>query len=378
MQNCYHYEVFHMICSFIKEIYKESSSIQLTYSTEEYKTLETELNHFNLGPYIYSVLKQKRHLDKIPTEFKDALTSQYQSQLIQNLLIKSQTDLVLSLLEKKRIFVIPLKGPLFSKKYFDDFAARSSSDIDILVKEVQVDKAIECIKSLGFKTEEKNDEGHFHKTFSKPLPGSDIPILIEIHWNLLKENTSNLSMDELWNHAIPLGNYQFVKELSTFYTFYFIILHAWRHNLDSMKHFLDIIQIIHKHHDELDIEWLFQTAKKHKTFKRVKRTLSIVYQMFPHTNHLLELPFRKEYAISWLNEGILGERVGKRKLYIDFIDYQFNSYDTLYHRCIALFEWLVPSKFELAAELKHTRLSYLQLYKQRGNGLLSSISSKGK
>ncbi len=367
-----------MICRLIKELYKENSSVHLGYSSEEYKVLETELNHFNLGPYVYSLLKQDRHLDRIPTEFKEALSKQYESQLIQNLLIKNQTDLVLSSLDKRNIFVIPIKGPLFSKKYFNDFAARSSSDIDILVKENQVKETIACIRSLGFKTEEKNDEGHFHKTFSKPLPGSSIPLLIEIHWNLLKENTSNLSMDEIWSHAIPITNYQFVKELSIFYTFYFIILHAWRHNLDSMKHFLDIIQIIHKHHNELDIELLLQTARKHKTFKRVKRTLSIVYQLFPHTNNLLELPFRNEYGLFWLNEGNHGERVDKRLVYLDFIDYQFNSYDTLYHRCIALFEWLFPSKFGLTAELKHIRLNYFQLYKQRANGLLSSILSKEK
>ncbi|WP_368657348.1 nucleotidyltransferase family protein [Metabacillus halosaccharovorans] len=365
-----------MICRFIKELYKVSSSLQLNYSTEEYKVLETELNHFNLGPQVYSLLKQNRHLDKIPIHFKDVLTIQYENQLILNFLIKNQTDLVLSSLEEKNIFVISLKGPLFSEKYFGDFAARSSSDIDILVMENQIDETIECIRSLGFITEEKNDEGHFHKTFSKPLPGSGIPLLIEIHWNFLKENTSNFPMDELWIHAIPIKNFQFVKELSTFYTFYFIILHAWRHNLDSLKHFLDIIQIIHMHHNELDIELLLQTARKHKTFKRIKRTLSIVYQQFPNTNQLLELPFRKKYGTRWRNGVILAEKIDKRLVYLDFIDYQFNSYDTLYHRGIALFEWLFPSKFGLEAELNHTRLSYLQLFKQRGNRLVTSIIFK--
>jgi len=368
-----------MIKKLITELYKESSSIQIDYSVDEYKVLEEDLSYFKLGPYVYSVLKQKRYLDNIPTRFKDSLTIQYQNQLIQNLLIKNQTELVLSTLEEKNIFVIPLKGPLFSDKYFDDFAARASSDIDILVREEQVDETIACIKSLGFKTEEITEEGHFHKTFSKPLPGSSIPLLIEIHWNLLKENTSNLSMDEIWNHAIPITtNYQFVKELSTFYTFYFIILHAWRHNLDSMKHFLDIIQMIHKHANDLDYELLFKTARKHRTLKRVKRTLSIVYQQFPHINHILELPFSKRYASKWQYEVIHGGKVDKRKMYLDFIDYQFNSYDSIYHRNIALFEWLLPSKFGLEAELQHDRLNYLQLYKQRGHGLLSSILSKEK
>lgn len=365
-----------MIRKFITELYNESSSLQ--FSDMEYKALEKDLNHFNLGPQIYSLLKQNSHFDMIPTNLRDHLTKQYQSQFIQSLLIKNQTHTILSKFEEKGVYVIPLKGPLFSEKYFNDFAARSSSDIDILVKESQVDEAIACIRSLGFDTEEKNDEGHFHRTFSKPIPRSSIPLLIEIHWNLLKGNTSNLSMEELWNNATPNKNNQFVKELSTLYTFYFIIIHAWRHNLDSMKHFLDIIQMIHKLGNELDYPILLRIARKNRTLKRVKRTLSIVYQQFPHLNHIVELPFREEYGSMWQYEVIRGNKVDKLKVYFDFIEYQFKSFDTSFHCCIALIEWLFPSKFRLEVELKHNQLSYLPLFKQRSRRLLLSLFMKEK
>ncbi|MFD2214034.1 nucleotidyltransferase domain-containing protein [Metabacillus endolithicus] len=366
-----------MIKKFIKDLYY-NPSLPFPYSNEEYKELEADIIHFNLEPLFHTFLKQTNQLDNVPINLKGMLLKKYNQQFIQNLLIKNQTQMILSAFEVNNIYVIPLKGPFFSEKYFNDFAARTSSDIDILIKEDQIDKTITCIKNLGFVIEESNDEGHFHRTFSKTLPGSTIPLLIEIHWNIVKENTSSLPIDELWNQSRPLENYQFVKQLSTIHTFYFIILHAWRHNLDSLKHFLDIIQMIHTHGNDLNYESLFKIAKKHRTHKRVIRTLSIVYQQFPFLNNILKLPITKQYGSLWQYEWIRGGKVDKKKLYLDFIDYQFRSYDTFLHRLIALFEWLFPSKFGLAGELKGNKMNYLRLFKQRGKGILSSILIKSK
>ncbi|MFV2047230.1 nucleotidyltransferase family protein [Metabacillus sp. YM-086] len=366
-----------MIKKFIEDLYYESS-LPLNYSNKEYKELKADIIHFNLEPTFLSMLKHNNIIDTIPINLKDMLLKKYNQQFIQNLLIKNQTQMILSAFEENNIFVIPLKGPFFSEKYFNDFAARSSSDIDILIKEEQIDETIACIKKLGFIVEENNDEEHFHRTFSKTLPGSTIPLLIEIHWNIVRENTSTLSIDELWNQSIPIENYQFVLELSTIHAFYFIILHSWRHNLDSLKHFLDIIQMIKIHGNDLNYESLFKIAKKHKTLKRVIRTLSIVYQQFPFLNNILKLPITKQYGSLWQYEWIREGKIDKKKIYLDFIDYQFRSYDTFSHRLIALFEWLFPSKFGLSGELKGNKMSYLRLFKQRGKGILSSISIKSK
>ncbi|TXC92346.1 nucleotidyltransferase family protein [Metabacillus litoralis] len=367
-----------MIREFINNIYSTSSNLSKI-NEEQYKLIEEDISFFNIEPQIYRKVIDEEKLEVIPDFFRTSLKKIYQKQFINNMFIKNQTDAILSVLEDNKLSVIVLKGPLYAEKYFGDFSARPSSDIDLLIKIDEVDEVLTCIKKLGYINEEKNDEDHFHRTFSKPIPGSPVPLLVEIHWNLVRENTSKLPINQIWEETVLISGYDYVKQLSSFHTFYFIILHAWRHNLDSMKHFIDIIQMIHMLRNEINYELLFKVARKHKTFKRIKRTLSIVYQQFPHLNQVLELPFKKKkYGSFWQYEAFRGNKADKGKLYLDFIDYQFGSYDTFFHQMISLYEWLFPSKFGLEVELKHNRLSYLQLFKQRGKGLYSSLLIKRK
>ncbi|MGQ4665907.1 nucleotidyltransferase family protein [Metabacillus halosaccharovorans] len=365
-----------MLNEFIERLYTNHFSLE--YSEELYNNLLKDIEHFYISPQIYTLLNKAQKMESTPLSFQLSLKERYKSLLIQNMLIKNLTDVIFTLFEEMKIHVIPLKGVYFSQKYFGDFNCRPTSDIDLLIKYDQVESAVDCIKDLGYTIEEKTDENHFHRSFSKIIPGTSERITVEIHWDIIKENTSKVQIKELWDSATSLNDYIYIKELSNFHTFYFIILHAWRHNLDSMKHFLDIIQIIHVDQKEINYELLFITARKHKTLKRVHRTLSIVYQQFPHLHLVLELPIKKNYGRHWQYEVIREDKVNRGKLYLDFIDYQFLSYESFFHKLIALLEWLFPSSYGLEAELKNNKATYFQLFKQRSISFFHSVTPKNR
>ena len=67
---------------------------------------------------------------------------------------------------------------------------------------------------------------HFHSSYSKPLPMSNIPLTVELHWHIVKENTANFQIEELWNDSTTIEGYQHIKELSDLHTFYLICLHG--------------------------------------------------------------------------------------------------------------------------------------------------------
>ncbi len=186
--------------------------------------------------------------------------------------------------------MIPLKGVYFAQEYFGHLGARGTSDIDILVKKESVEEAVELVKSLGFQQEEEWIPGHFHCSFSKQIPGSSVPLSVEVHWDVVKEATSYFNIETFWNEAAPVEGSSYIKRLSDQHTFYMMCLHGWRHNLDSPKYFLDIIQLIYKIKGELDIPRLLQDARKHGTLKRLVRTLSIVYEEYPMLENVLEIP----------------------------------------------------------------------------------------
>jgi hypothetical protein len=120
---------------------------------------------------------------------------------------------------------------------------------------------IHLVKSIGFSIEGEQLDDHFHCSFCKAIPGSPTLLVVGIHWNLVKESTAKFTIDDLWNQAIPLENHLHIKELSPNHTLYMICLHGWRHNLESLKYFLDIIQVIYKDPDILDFESIFKLAK---------------------------------------------------------------------------------------------------------------------
>ena len=298
-----------------------------------YKQALEEIELFAISSQVYVLLNQNGILSRTPSFFRDRLKQKYSETLSLNIFIKNQTYQLLNTFEELGMDVIPLKGTMFTEKYFGHLGARSTSDIDLLIKRVDLENAIKCVKSLGYSIEQERIPSHFHISFSKPLPCSPIPLTIELHWDLLKENTANLNIMEFWNQASPIKNSLHIKELSDYHTFYMICLHGWRHNLDSLKYFLDIIQMIHLLKDKLDFNILLKDALLHKTYRRIIRTLSIVFHQFPHLEEIKKFPHKRS-TLWWEYDAIKNKKARTFKNYVDFLDYQFFSYDNIKHSLV--------------------------------------------
>ncbi|MEY2192734.1 nucleotidyltransferase family protein [Neobacillus sp. BF23-41] len=329
-----------------------------------------DIEYDGIQSQIYFLLKQQARIDQTPAFFQYRLKEEYDKGLYQNLFIKNQTDQVLRVFEDQGIDVIPLKGVYFAENFFGQIGARATSDIDLLVKDHDLESSIRSIKSLGFSVEEEKIPGHFHCSFSKALPYTGTPLVVELHWNFVRENTSKFNINDIWAQSLPVGRSMHVKELSPSHTFYMICLHGWRHNLDSMKYFIDIIQVIYKYREELNYEQIFRLAASHQTLKRMIRTLSIVYQQFPHLNDIKKVPFKIKKT-QW------EYRPPKSvKQYIDFIDYQFFSFDTVKHSLIELVNWVWPSQYEVSSQIENDSNGinmYYSLYKKRVASMFKSL-----
>lgn len=166
--------------------------------------------------------------------------------------------------------------------------------------------------------------------------------MVELHWYLLKESTAQFNIEEFWQASKPSAQYLFVKELSSLHVFYMIILHGWRHNLDSLKYHLDIIQLIHFLKDDIDFHLLINIAEKHQTKKRVIRTLSSVYQEFPFLDCNKPFPYKSDRK--YLEFSHKKNESSFYKKYTDYIDYQYFSYDTASHTMKEILATILPVK----------------------------------
>lgn len=329
-----------MIKTIIQAIYHPESP--LPHEELDYIKALEEIEHSKVFSQIYFLLKEKGLLEKTPSFFQDRLKIGSQETLFQSIYIKNQTDQILKLFEQESISVIPLKGVVFTEKYFGHLSARGTSDIDLLVMIEDMERAIEHIKSLGFSKEEPSAPFQFHRCFSKIIPGSPLPLTVELHWNLLREKTSDLDINEFWKAAIPYKEFTHVRQLSDFHTFYLICLHGWRSNMSSYKYFIDIIQLMKKMGPDLNLPYLIEKSRQHKTSTRIIKVFSILYGTLPFMNDLERLPFKRKKSIFW-RESILqpdGDNrfPSKMRRWLHGIE----DYDSLKHSIVGLYLKLGP------------------------------------
>jgi hypothetical protein len=329
----------------------------------------------SIGSTVYSLLKKQNRLHYTPGFFGEKLKQIHNNTFYKNLFIKSQTLQILNEFEKRGIEVVPLKGPLFTERYFGDLGARFSSDIDLLVRKEDIYRATECIKSVGYLHEKNEVPSHFNCGFYKILPESPCPLAVELHWDLVDVNTSNMDIDTFWEEATRFqSTYHYVKELSDYHAFYMICLHGWRHNLDSLKYYLDIMQMINVRSLNLDFKKLIEESAKNQTKRRIIRTLSIVYRRYPFMTGIKIFPYQVHNKVTAYQT--YGDKSLKK--YINFLDYQFLSYDSIPHRIKEFKQWFLPSRDEIKVFLGSRNksfliLDYFILYKRRFTNLWKAL-----
>ncbi|WP_160911309.1 nucleotidyltransferase family protein [Halobacillus litoralis] len=353
-----------MIYTFVNQLYSNCS-----FSGVDFRILIEEVDKDGVSPQIYALLVEQGRLEETPHFFQVRLLEKVKHNRYSSVFIKCETDRILTECDKQQYEVIPLKGIYFAEDYYGDYSHRTTSDIDILIRKERLDDVIQLVKDLGFVEEETHISGHFHRSFSKPLPHSAIPLTVELHWELMRPDTSSVDTDFLWSRSVPFKSYDNIKKLSPTHTFYFMCLHAWRHNLDSIKHDLDVIQTMK--HMPRNLAAVLQLAKRHQTYKRLTRTLAILYERYPILRERYPSP---QVKALWFHKI---EKFNWSKAMI-FFDYQVLSYDSLKHRITETGRLFFSPESRKYGQLKlkkiKSRLIYLYIrQKQQVRNMIKAI-----
>lgn len=268
-----------------------------TWEEGEYLALLEALEEESVSPQLYRLLKDSGKWGYFPITLQRNLQNTYEKTMVQNLYLLEEEKRVRMHFEENRIEVIPLKGTRFAELAFGDFAARGTTDIDLLVRPEQFQSAVSCLLSLGFREDDLQEEGHFHLAMSKPLEAIGDVVTVELHWNLVREQSACLNVNRLWQDAVSLTPGSVCKELSIAHTFYAICLHGANHNMSSFKHVLDIVQLLDRYGDKISYDQLFADAKQDMVLVKVCFALSSAYRLFPHLQAVKQLNLDKASAI---------------------------------------------------------------------------------
>ncbi len=202
-----------------------------------------------LFPVVNKVLSAQN--DIFPDEVKSEISRKSSRNL--KLMMKLAGELLKlhTLFQEAGIDFISYKGPLMVHQIFGDFSDRQTRDIDILITEKNLEKAIGILTKAGFKlideyfsddSQNRNlyllRENHLRFTFPEQH------IILELHWSLSKYFT-RFETEKIFEQAVTaeLMGKSF-KTMPLHLQFVFLCTHGIYHQYDSLFWLFDIAWII--------------------------------------------------------------------------------------------------------------------------------------
>jgi hypothetical protein len=196
-----------------------------------------------------------RHLntirsDAVPPGILDRLHEHYRKHSLKSLLFTAEIIRILDLFKKHGIRAIPFKGPVLAHTLYEDPETREFADLDVLVREQDVFRALKLLPDLGYEPvpdfppyiQSRLLRNDFHYQVKKP----DGWNIVEIHWNPVPGYLGFTLPDSVWlrreesvliqGHTIPSLSCE--NQLTA------LSLHAYKHMWQSLIWINDIARLL--------------------------------------------------------------------------------------------------------------------------------------
>lgn len=132
----------------------------------------------------------------VPPEVAARLRSNVEGTVHRNLLLGRELVAILRLFEAAGVPVLPIKGPLWAVAVHDDLASRQFSDLDLLVREADVLRAIELLGTAGIVARNGLTPALWGEY---ALASEDGLLKVDLHWRLTPTaQRFPLAFDDLW------------------------------------------------------------------------------------------------------------------------------------------------------------------------------------
>jgi hypothetical protein len=153
----------------------------------------------HLAGTVYSVLINSELKDLFPSTLIQGLKPSYLMQWTKNENLIKEIEILSELFDGAGIEVVFLKGPFLAERFYGNIDSRAISDIDILVREEEIDYADSLLRKNGFERTSgvflnKSLCVHFTHHFEYIRGAVDL----ELHWALATHSSFNLDYDRIW------------------------------------------------------------------------------------------------------------------------------------------------------------------------------------
>ncbi len=232
-----------------------------------------------------------RQIDDLYGEMR---SSTAKDNLVQELSKLAEFILITDALKVVDISFISFKGPLLSLKIYNDATNRYYKDIDLLLDQKDVEKAVSLLIKEGYQIDGEellenscklNLWFDHHNQISLSHPAKLVSV--ELHWQLFSVNF--LSKNTIYNLiASHTKSQEFQKRnfnvLSHEFEIIYLIYHAANHHWCRLKWLVDIHEIIQRY--PLDDKKFLQLVEEMKIGKLVAACNDLLVHFFPGSKQL--------------------------------------------------------------------------------------------
>jgi hypothetical protein len=238
----------------------------------------------SITPLIYKNLLKLKNKNSIPENIITSLKNRYLKVLSKNIILYEHLKIIINEFNNKNIPVIALKGIYYAEHLYNEIAIRQIGDIDLLIKEKDIEKVITTLLSLGYTAtkfltlSESFNKEIKHRHLSPFVKNG---VSVEIHTKIADSDTVNLSVEELWERAINVTiNSTKCLALSVNDNIMHLCLHIFEHingcsTIIILLHsFTDLYEFINKNKENIRWDNLIANCKKYNCLKEI---INILY-----------------------------------------------------------------------------------------------------
>jgi hypothetical protein len=228
--------------------------------------IENALQH-GIAPLLYHNLSGLAD-ERVPEKVVEYLRKLYNGNVARNMLLYDELSKVLKTFKHAGIEVIVLKGAALAETSYRDIGLRPFSDVDILVREEDLQRAKKNLSELGYILDEDVSPERYNEEFGCDLYYAGKVNILEIHWDIVRKTWSDrytrIEIERIWERAVPakiVGVDTLV--LSPEDTLLHFCVHLPRHRYNRLIWLCDILEVIE--HSDIDWDYVIKSAEKYRT-----------------------------------------------------------------------------------------------------------------
>ncbi|MCM3067782.1 nucleotidyltransferase family protein [Priestia flexa] len=218
------------------------------------------VHHHRCQPIIYLKLKDMPQTI-VPLEVIQALQQTYTKNTFKMLQLSGEMEQISKLFAENEIKTLFLKGPALAHHLYGDISLRTSKDLDVLVRETDLDKVDALLLASGYVKGGAPFllNGTKRKSHHVEYVHSQKKIQIEIHWRLHNPPVKEPSFDELWQRksrsALTSSPVFFLGEEDLFLH---LVVHGARHGWFRLRWLVDMDKVFQKKLDYQQVKVLMK------------------------------------------------------------------------------------------------------------------------